>query len=503
MGRQDQIISERVRKLKDLREQGIDPYPNKFDVEDYAVDLQEKHSKLKKGSKSKVKAKIAGRLMSYRDFGKIAFGTLQDSTGKIQIAFQKGESSEKLMKFFKKYIDAGDFVGVSGSLWRTEKGELSVLVDKGELLSKSILPLPEKWHGLQDEEERYRKRYLDVTMNPEVKEMFLRKSRFWNSVRAFLLERDFIEVETPVLENSAGGAAATPFVTHHNALDTDVYLRISMGELWQKKLMVAGFGKTFEIGRQFRNEGMDAEHLQDYTQMEFYWGYANYEMGMELVKEMYRTVAKDVFGTTKFKHGRHSFDLSKEWKIIDYVSEIKKKTGVDVTKASVKDLETALKKAGQEYEKGAARVRLIDSLWKSVRKEISGPAFLTGQLIDVSPLAKKNPKKEGTVEQFQIILGGSEMGNGYSELNDPFDQEERFEEQRKLGEAGDSEAHEHDESFIEALKHGMPPTCGFGFSERLFSFLEGKPIRECVIFPLMKLDSNSKNSSKKMKGGKK
>jgi len=273
-----------------------------------------------------------------------------------------------------------------------------------------------------------------------------------------------------------------------------------MGELWQKKLMVAGYEKTFEIGRQFRNEGMDADHLQDYTQMEFYWAYADYEDGMKLVEEMYKKIAKEVFGTTKFERSGHKFDLNDKWKIIDYASEIKKQTKIDIWKTDVKEIEKKLKSLGEEVKTGQDKWRLVDILWKHCRRNIAGPAFLTGQPVDVSPLAKRNREDPRTVEQFQPILAGSEVGNGYSELNDPVDQEERFNEQKKLKDAGDAEAHEHDESFIEALRYGMPPTCGFGTSERLFSFLEGKPIRETVIFPLMKpIEEETKEGKKEKK----
>ncbi len=496
MGRKEQIINERIRKLEELKKAGINPYPNKYEVKNNSADLQEKYNKLKPEKTARDKVKLAGRLMGFRNLGKIAFGTLNDGRGTIQIVLQDKETPSKIFDFYKKYIDSGDFVGVEGTIFRTKRGELSVLVKKSELLTKSIFPLPEKWHGLKDEEERYRKRYLDILMNPEVKRLFIRKSKFWNSVRRFLTDKTFLEIETPILEISAGGANATPFVTHHNALDVDVYLRISMGELWQKKLMVAGYPKTFEIGRQFRNEGMDAEHLQDYTQMEFYWAYANYEDGMNLVKELYKTVAKSVWGKTKFERGGHKFDLSKPWKIIDFTSEIKRKTGIDISKASKKEIESKLTKLKQEFEKGSEKPKLIDTLWKYCRRDISGPAFLTGQPVEISPLAKRNPKNPKKVEQFQVILAGSEVGNGYSELNDPIDQEARFEEQRKMKEAGHVEAHGHDKSFVEALKYGMPPTCGFGFSERLFSFLEGKPIRETVIFPLMKPEKSKKEVKK-------
>ncbi len=493
MGREELIIQERLKKLHELRKEGINPYPSKFERTHLAKEIIEKHKSLKPGAKSSQKVSVAGRIMSIRDFGKIAFAVMQDDSEKIQINFQHGLTPEKTKEFFSKYFDVGDFIGVDGTILRTERGELSVLAQKISLLTKSILPLPEKWHGLKDDEERLRKRYLDILADSETKQMFVRKAKFWSTMRNFLAGKGFLEVETPALETSAGGAAATPFQTHHNALDLDVYLRISTGELWQKKLMIAGFEKTFEIGRQFRNEGMDAEHLQDYTQMEFYWAYANYEDGMVLVEEMYKHLAKEVYGKSKFTIGEHTFDLSKPWKKIDYASAVKKETGIDIFTDSNKEMESKIKELNGFVEPNQSRQNLIDSLWKYCRKKISGPAFLIGHPIEVSPLAKRDSKDHRKVERFQIILGGSEVGNGYSELNDPMDQEARFIEQQKMKDAGDKEAQGHDKDFVEALKHGMPPTCGFGVSERLFSFLEGKPMRETVIFPLMRPQTEKKN----------
>ncbi len=486
MGREEEIVRERLRKLKELRARGINPYPHSFDVKNYASELQLKYKKLKHGQRRNDKVKLAGRLLNTRDIGRIVFGVLQDSSGKIQLVLQEKETPEKVIEFFKKYLDSGDFVGVDGVIYKTERGELSVLVKKVDILSKSLLPLPEKWHGLQDKEEKLRKRYLDILLDSEVMNLFIKKAKFWQTIRNFLLEKGFLEVETPVLENSPGGASATPFVTHHNALDIDVFLRISMGELWQKKLMVAGYDKTFEIGRQFRNEGMDMDHLQDYTQMEFYWAYADYNDGMKLVQEMYKEIAKEVFGKLKFERSGHKFDLGKPWKIIDYVKEIKRQTGIEVLRASKEEIEKKLKDLKQDYHPGLEKPKLMDLLWKYCRNKISGPAFLTGQPVEVSPLAKRDRTRPGQVEQFQVILAGSEVGNGYSELNDPLEQEERFKIQQKMREKGDSDAQFHDKEFVEALRYGMPPTCGFGVSERLFAFLEGRPVRETVIFPLMK-----------------
>jgi len=293
-------------------------------------------------------------------------------------------------------------------------------------------------------------------------------------------------VETPVLEITAGGADANPFATHHNALNIDVYLRISMGELWQKRLMVGGIEKTFEIGRQFRNEGMSKEHLQDYTQMEFYWAYADYKDGMALVEEMYKHVIKKTFGALKFKIFGFDVDFGKKWEKIDYRKKLLSKFEIDINQTSIKEVVEKLDVLDMEYDRNVGLGRLIDILWKEARKDIAGPAFLIGHPVLVSPLAKRDMQNASCTERFQVIIAGSEMGNGYSELNDPIDQAERFKEQAEMREKGDLSAQMHDKDFVEALEYGMPPTCGFGVSERLFSFLMNKPIRECVIFPLMR-----------------
>jgi lysyl-tRNA synthetase class 2 len=487
-GREKQIVQERIRKLNELKESGTNPFAHRFDSQDKRIQskiLKEKYSKLKEEETSTSFEFLAGRIMTKRSFGKLAFCELQDLSGSIQLVFQKGETPESAMEIFKK-MDAGDIVGLKGKPTRTKTGEISVLIEEFEILTKSIYPLPDKHAGLKNDEERLRKRYLDVIMNEDVKEMFVKKQKFWAATRNFLITKGFLEIETPILENSAGGAAATPFATHHNALDLDVYLRISMGELWQKKALVAGFEKTFEIGRQFRNEGMDAEHLQDYTQMEFYWGYANFEDGMKLVEALYKEIAMATLGKLDFEANEHKIDLSKKWERYDFETLIKDKTGVDIYKSDKKEIMKKLKELKMDFDPEVDKWRMVDLLWKYCRKQLSGPGFLIGQPVELTPLAKRSQKDPRKVEQFQVILGGSEVGNGYSELNDPIDQETRFKEQRQLGEAGDSEAMEHDESFVEALKYAMPPACGFGFSERLFGFMMNKPLRECVLFPLMR-----------------
>ena len=478
MGREEEIIKEREKKISELRKEGINPYAHRFDKKDSVKGCLK--------AKSGTNVKTAGRVMTKREIGKIVFSDLQDFSGKIQIVLQDKETSAKNFNFFCKYIDIGDIIGIEGKIIKTKTGQQSILVKKPTLLTKSLLPLPSKWHGFQDKEEKYRKRYLDLIMDPEVKEVFNKKYVFWKSIRDFMEGEGFIEVETPVLENTPGGADANPFITHHNALDIDVYLRISMGELWQKRLMVAGYEKTFEIGRQFRNEGMGPEHLQDYSQMEFYWAYADYKQGMKLVEQMYKSVAKKVLGTLKFESHGFKIDMGKKWGTYDYEKTIKKYTKVNIYSVSEEEVKKKLKELKLEYDPVLDKWKLIDVLWKYCRKKLAGPGFLINQPVEVSPLAKRKERDGKKVERFQVIIAGSEIGNGYSELNDPLDQEKRFEEQAKKREQGDKEAQMHDKEFVEALKYGMPPTCGFGVSERFFSFLVNKPIRDCILFPLMR-----------------
>lgn len=477
----------RIAKLKDLEELGVDPFGCRFDVDSYSETLKEKYAEVSKEelAEQNIEVSIAGRIMTKRGKGKAGFMHVQDNDGQIQIYLRQDMLTEVEFTLFNK-CDIGDIVGINGVVFKTQTGEVSVKATKYTHLTKALKPLPEKYHGISDEEIKFRKRYLDIITNREVKEIFIKKQKFWSTVRNYLIENDFLEVETPILETSSGGAAATPFATHHNALDLDVFLRISMGELWQKKLLVAGFEKTFEIGRQFRNEGMSHEHLQDYTQMEFYWAYADFEDGMEFCKELYRRITKAVMGTSKFTTRGFEIDMDSEWEIYDFETIIEEKTGINIFTATKEDVMKKLDDNHIEYDENIGYWRMIDVLWKLVRKDLSGPGFLVGQPVQLNPLPKRLKEDDRKVAQMQIILAGSEMGNGYTELNDPLDLEERFKEQRDMGEAGDEEAHEHDETFIEALRYGMPPAFGFGVSERLFSVMLDRPIRECVIFPLMK-----------------
>jgi lysyl-tRNA synthetase class 2 len=483
MASQEEIREERIRKLARLRELGLEPYPARVPRD---LSLAETHAQFETLVNEKRMVALAGRVMAIRGQGAILFVVLFDGTATFQAVLKRDVLKEEQLSLFVETVDVGDFIGVSGTCFRTQRGEESIEASSWVMATKSLLPLPEKWHGLQDPEEKLRKRYLDILTNAELRELFVKKSRFWNAIRSFLLSEDFIEVETPVIENTTGGADARPFATHHNALDLDVFLRISCGELWQKRLMVAGYPKVFEIGRIFRNEGMSPEHAQDYTQLEFYWAYASYEDGMQFVERMYRHVAQEAFGTLRFTIRGFEVDLGRSWERYDYTETVKKFTGVDIATASLSEIESTLTRLKVEYDpKGWNRVRAIDTLWKYCRKQLGGPGFLVKVPVEMSPLAKLSVDKR-TVEQFQPIIAGSEVGKGYSELNDPLDQAARFQIQQDMRDAGDDEAQMYDRDFVEALEYGMPPTCGFGVSERLFAFLAGLPIREAQIFPLMR-----------------
>lgn len=478
----DEIKAARLAKLKLLKEKGVDPYPSKI-PRDYSLsEVRDSFDALEKTGKP---ISIAGRVMAIRGQGAIFFLVLYDGTDKFQAVFKKDELETEVLSLFNDTVDIGDFISVTGTLFTTERGEKSILAKNWSMGAKSLLPLPEKWHGLQDEEARLRDRHLDILFNPDLRALFEKKTKFWDVTRAFMKDKGFLEVETPTIEVTTGGAEAAPFKTYHNDFDMDVFMRISVGELWQKRLMSAGFPKTFEIGRAYRNEGTSQEHLQEFTNLEFYLAYADFEDGMRLVQELYRTIATEVFGMTKFTTREHTFDLADEWARIDYATEVKKQTGIDIETATLEEMQAKLTELKVTYE-GNNRERLMDTLWKYCRSNIAGPAFLVNHPTLVAPLAKLSSEKKGAVQMFQPIIAGSEVGRGYSELNDPIDQRERFEAQQKLIDGGDDVAMMPDYEFVEMLEHGMPPTCGFGFGERLFAFLADKPLREVQLFPLVR-----------------
>jgi lysyl-tRNA synthetase class 2 len=478
----DEVRAERIKKLNILKERGINAYLAKVERTHVMADALANFDTI---SEQSAIVSLVGRVMVIRGQGAIMFVVLKDASGTIQAVFKEDTLDEASFSLFKDVVDGGDFIEVTGTLFVTQRGEKSVLVEGWKMVSKSLLPLPDKYHGLQDEEERLRKRYLDLLTRDELREMFKRKEKFWDVTRAFMKEQGFVEVETPTLEVTTGGAEARPFATHHNDFDMDVFLRISIGELWQKRLLAGGFEKTFEIGRAYRNEGSSPNHLQEFTNLEFYQAFADYEDGMKLVENLYRTIAQEVYGTTKFTRGEYTFDLHDEWVRIDYASEIKKQTGIDIMSANEEEIATRLSDLGVKYE-GTNKERLTDTLWKYCRKNIAGPAFLINHPKLVSPLAKEVPGNPSATQRFQPIIAGTEVGNGYSELNDPLEQQARFDLQQELIDRGDAEAMMPDFEFVEMLEHGMPPACGFGFGERLFTILEGKPIRDVQLFPLVK-----------------
>ncbi len=525
---------DRIKKLERIRSLGVNPFATKFETTHQIGNILTLHkAKIEEGEIStfrnieevipapKSDIALAGRVMLHRSFWKICFASISDGTGRIQILFSRencsinvdgvghtelvpvilsetkdpgtldssavpqNDGTMSAYKFAEKLIDLGDFIGVKWELFYTHKGELTLFVKEFSFLTKAIRPLPEKWHGIEWDDERYRKRYLDMTMDDELRSVFYRKAKFWEVARDFMKGKWFIEVDTPTIEHTTGGAEARPFATHHNDYDVDVFMRICVGELWQKRLMAWGFPKTFEIGRAYRNEGSSPDHLQEFTNMEFYWAYADYEDGMKLVEELYRTIALAVYGRTKFSARGHTFDLADEWKRLDYITAVREYTGVDLDVATDEEIKEKLKSLNVKYE-WDNRERLTDTLWKYVRKQIAGPAFLIHHPKLVSPLAKESHTYPGKVERFCPVIGGSEVGNGFSELNDPLDQRARFEKQQEMLESGDEEAMMPDWDFVEMLEHGMPPTCGFGFGERLLAFLEDKPIREVQYFPFLK-----------------
>ena len=480
----DNIIRERVRKLKTLQEAGVNPYPSKVSRTAQISDALKFFASF---SRTKKKIGVTGRVMSLRDQGNLMFLDVRDESGSIQAVLKR--DNIRNYKLLKQTLDIGDFVEISGILFKTKRGEKSIEAKKAGIISKSLRPLPSEFYGLKDIEERLRKRYIDILFNTDVKDMVKKRAVFWSAVREFHVKHGFLEVETPVLENTTGGGDANPFKTHHNALDMDVYLRISAGELWQKRLLVAGLEKTFEIGRIFRNEGISHEHLQDYTQCEAYWAYANYEDMYLFLRNCYRYVAKKTFGTLKFTINGFKIDLGKNWPVIDYAREIKKQTDIDIWNASEVVMTKKLDVLKVTYD-DKTKERLIDALWKYCRKNIGGPAILVNEPKITSPLAKTSEKDPRVVERFHILIAGSEVGQGYSELNDPIDQKERFLAQQKLRDAGDYEAQMADMDFVEALEYGMPPAAGHGFSERLFAFLMNKPVRETQVFPLLKPKEN-------------
>lgn len=477
----EDILQTKLEKLDQVREFGMDPYPEKTERDFQNAEVLEKFDEI--GNK---KITIIGRVRSLRPMGGSAFAHIEDESGKMQLFFNKANMPEELFKLFVKSVELGDFVEVSGELFKTKTDEKSLKVIDWKMLSKNIRPIPTEHFGIKDEEELLRRRYLDLMTNAETRELFRKKNIFWQTTRTFLAKDGFLEVQNPVFEHTPGGAEAQPFITHHNALDQDFYMRISL-ELALKRLLVGGYEKVFEIGRVFRNEGVDREHLQEYDSVEFYAAYWDLKKGMKFSEKLYKKIVEKVTGGLVTEYEGEKIDWSQKFPIVDYFEAFKKETGLDLKKVTTQDLKKKADELGIKYEPSYGKGRMIDTIYKkTVRQKLIQPCFLVGHPLEVSPLAKTDPKKPNKVLRFQVVAGKSELCNAFAELNDPIEQKKRFEEQMKLREAGDAEAQMIDEDFVEALEYGMPPAFGFGMSERFFSFLMNKSIRETTIFPAMK-----------------
>ena len=481
----EDILETKLEKLKNIQESGMEAYPEKCERSMTNTEALKRYEEL--SAENNGEMILLGRVKSFRPMGGSTFAHIEDGTGKIQIFLNKNNIELEKYKLFAKNIESGDFVQVTGKLFQTKQGETTLEVHDWKMLAKNIRPIPTEYFGLKDEEALLRKRYLDLMMNPETREMFRKKNIFWQTVRQIMVAEDFLEVQTPVLEHTPGGADAEPFVTHHNALDQDFYLRISL-ELPLKRLLVGGYERVFEIGRVFRNEGIDREHLQEFDHMEFYAGYWDFQKGMEFCEKMYKEVVEKVTGGFETEYEGAKIGWSKKFPVVDYFIEFKKETGLDLSDdLSVETLKAKAEELKIKYEPSYSKGRMIDVLYKkTIRQKLIQPCFLVGHPLEVSPLAKLDPNNPKKTLRFQIVAGKSELCNAFSELNDPIDQKNRFLEQTKARESGDKEAQMMDEDFVEALEYGMPPAFGFGMSERLFSFLMYKSIRETVIFPPMK-----------------
>lgn len=488
--------NERLRKLAELKELGFNAYPSDSHRSHMVSDVVNKFDELENQN-----VVVTGRILGLRKFGKLAFIVLSDQSGQVQLFLHgpdvdETDASHGLvgMKHIN-LLDTGDFVEASGTVMKTKTGEISVGVKSLRLLTKALRPMPTE---LTNKEERFRRRYVDMNVNPEVRERFVRRSKFWQATRNALIDEGFLEVNIPVLETVAGGADANPFMTHMDALDQDFYLRISH-ELPLKRLLVSGFEKVFDIGARFRNENYSDEHLPEHIAMEWYWAYADWEKGMEFTERMMRRIVDETWGTRRFtlSDGKQ-LDFGKDgehFPRISFVEVLKEQYGIDVFKSNIEDIQKALKDNGLEVEKVDNRQRSLDKLWKKYRKTLAGPMFLVDMPTFMQPLAKLQAGNPDLTEQFNLVFGGSEMCKAFSELNDPIDQYERFMEQQAMRDAGDDEAQMMDIDYVEALEYAMPPACGLGFSERIFWSLEGVTAREGVPFPQLRheIDETTKD----------
>jgi lysyl-tRNA synthetase, class II len=496
----EEIRSTRLEKVEQLKQLGFNPYAYTWDVTHQAAELQEKYKDLANGEEIALEVSVAGRIMARRVSGKLAFFDLQDETGKIQLYLDKKRITESMadidpdaFNHLKKLTDTGDIIGAKGTIKRTEKGELSINVKQYAILTKSLLPLPDKWHGLTDIAKRYRQRYVDLIVNPQVRETFRRRAQITAGIRKYLDERGFLEIETPVLQAEPGGAEARPFITYHNTLDMELYLRIAT-ELHLKRLIVGGFEKVYELGRIFRNEGVSTRHNPEFTTIEVYQAYADYNDMMALTEEVITTVAKDVLGTLEITYQGEAINLTPPWRRVTMNELVQEKTGVDFSQfKTVEEAKAAAKAAGIEGIEDCESIgHILNEAFEQKGEEtLIQPTFVIDYPVEISPLAKPHREKPGLVERFELFIVGRETANSFSELTDPIDQRQRLEAQSARKEAGDLEAHGVDEDFLTALEYGMPPTGGLGIGvDRLVMVLtDSASIRDVIAFPLLKSSS--------------
>lgn len=499
MDEKDDQIAQRIKKLEGLRTSGVAPYGARFEGKTPLVEISRKHETSTKETLEQQPApyRIAGRIVSLRRFGKAAFSHLQDETGRLQVYFKKDQLGEADYELFEK-LDIGDYIGAEGTLFRTKTDELTLQPNQIFLLSKSLRPLPEKWHGLTDVELRYRMRYVDLISNPEVKQVFIQRGKIIEAIRRFLRSHGFLEVETPMMHPIPGGAAARPFITHHNTLGVDLYLRIAP-ELYLKRLIVGGFERVFEINRNFRNEGISTIHNPEFTMLEFYMAYADYRDLMSFTEALFGAVAQEALGRLEFEYQGKKIDLTPPWKRLSYLDAIAERHGVSVSDLAdpEKTFELARRSKIHIKEKSAPAKVLNDLFEETVEPELTGPVFITDYPTEISPLAKRRPDAPHLTERFELYIAAREIANAFSELNDPQDQRSRFEMQVAQRDAGDLEAHQMDEDYLRALEYGMPPTAGEGIGiDRLVMLLTNQSsIRDVILFPQLRPEAPPKGEN--------
>jgi len=485
------LISQRKMKIQEFRKEGVNPFPNGFVVSNSIADIQNSTAQAVNGTEQTASFTAAGRIMAVNSFGKSAFIRFRDRTGQLQAYIRKDKVGDADYAIFKK-MDIGDFIGITGTLFQTKTGEWTLLADKMTLLCKSTLPLPEKFHGLKDPEKRYRQRYVDLIMNEDVRHIFTVRSKMIQAIRNYFLNRDYLEVETPMMQPIAGGAEATPFVTHHNALDMDLYLRIAP-ELYLKRLVVGGFERVFEVNRNFRNEGVSTQHNPEFTMLEFYQAYSTFEDLMALTEHLFAQVAQQVLGTTAITYQGHEIEFQGPWEKMTLASALEELGGLSPDMLNNREGLIAFANAKGIHLTKTKRIgKIITKLFDAlVEPQLIQPTFITGYPVEVSPLSRRSDTQPDITERFELFIAGFEIANGFSELNDPEDQYQRFMQQVAERHEGDDEAHQMDENYIEALEFGMPPTAGEGIGiDRLAMLMTDAPsIREVILFPHMKSKS--------------